>query len=93
MRAARVEPVAARVRYDLARDMRVRLAAARRRGVDFDAAWQDGWASITWPRDVRTRADWRVALSETEPEWRSAYDGRPSPAADVLVALASRLAA
>lgn len=61
-----------------AEDLRARLDDARRRGLDFDAAWQAAWRAVRWPTDSGLRRDWKDALTISRPEWRAAYERRPT---------------
>jgi hypothetical protein len=73
-------------------DLRIGLAAARERGLDFDDAWDEAWAGVRWPRgggtdDPSSRHVWKRALRATRDEWRAAYERTPSRGGEAAAAL------
>jgi hypothetical protein len=53
-----------------AKRVRIALAEERRRGADFDLAWERALDALG------TRSDWRPALDWSREEWRAAYELR-----------------
>jgi hypothetical protein len=59
--------------------LRQQLAASRRAGVDFEAAWPPAVrAAVTGVSLARERAAWREALTATQASWRAAYEDSPA---------------
>jgi len=67
-----------------------RLAAQRREGVDFEAAWAAAWRTFRWSdwiEDTPTRHEWQASLKAMKHIWRAGfYRERVSDAVAMLAA-------
>lgn len=78
------------------------MADARRRGLEFEAAWEEALrpgktivmsttqgapeTALRWPTDKTEREGWRVALKASREMWRRAYERRPATRSELAVA-------
>jgi hypothetical protein len=71
-----------------AQQMRVMLAEARERGVDFDVAWKKArHGGVRYPHDTATRRQWYLALDWARDEFEAAYKARATAASASFGAL------